>query len=292
MGRWTEGRDQHWFNTLFALDKRLIQGFMAGKGSQSREVLSPGGKFKQRIPIGVYPAPAGVLTVYLVMEGEKKGTKAGKPEEGGAASAGVAFEVDKDGKLKGGGSFGLEGPEGSKTGISVTKEGPSASAETGKAEAGGSSVQGSAKADSSGAEAGLTVENPDNWTAKANVTSGGALSYEINNPKAGGISISGEVGKMTLGVMLPEIQAGDYTFKATVEIVLIPAPHLWAQSLTQTAQMLRFAQIYYATLLALAASPAVIVAGAEVIGAVGAGTATLSQLPRVLIRLSPALAAG
>jgi hypothetical protein len=294
MGRWTEGRDEHWFRMLFALDKRLIQGFMAGTGSPSREIVSPGGKFKQRIPIGVFPVPGAVLNVYVVMEGEKKAEKAGTPEEGGAASGGLAFEVDEGGKLKGGGSFALEGPAGSKVSGSLSEGGPSVSADTRKAEAGGSSVQGSAKLDRSGAEAGLTAENPAGWTARLNATSGGAMSYEISHPKAGGVSISGEVGKMTMGVMLPEIQSGDYTFKATLEIEVIPAPVLWAKSMTQTAQMLRFAQMYYGTLLVLAATPVVIVAGAEAIAAIGAagaaGELAVSQLPRVLIRLTPAFA--
>jgi hypothetical protein len=88
-----------------------------------------------------------------------------------------------------------------------------------------------------------------------------------------------------MGVLLPEIQSGDYNFNATVEIQVIPAPHLWPKSLTQTDQMLRYARVYYATLLALAATPAVVALGAE-LGAVTAAT----QLPRVSIVLRPAFA--
>lgn len=284
-GHWTEGRDAHWSRMLFALDKRLIKGFIAGDGGPSREVVKPGGKFKQRIPIGVFPVPGAILNVYVVMEGSKKGDTAGKPGEGGAASTGLAFEVDEGGKLKGGGSMNLEGPAGSKVSGSVGENGPSVSAETGKAEAGGSSVQGSAKVDASGAEAGLKAENPAGWTAALNATSGGGLSYQISHPKAGGVSISGEVGSMTMGVLLPEMKSGDYTFNATLEIQVIPAPHLWPKTLTQTDQMLRFAHVYYGTLLALAAVPAVVALGAE-IGAV----TTATQLPRVVISLRPAFA--
>ncbi len=248
-GRWTEGRDAHWSRMLFALDKRLVQGFIAGEGGPSREVVKPGGNFKQRIPIGVFPVPGAVLNVYVVMEGSRKGDTAGKPGEGGAASTGLAFDVDDQGKLKGGGAMNLEGPGGSKVSGSVGEKGPSVSAETGKAEAGGSSAQGSAKMDASGAEAGLKVENPAGWKAALTATSEGALSYEISHPAAGGVSISGEVGKMTMGVLLPEIKSGDYTFNAKVEIEVIPAPHLWPKTLTQTDQMLRFAHVYYGTLL-------------------------------------------
>lgn len=280
-GYWSEGMDKHWFRMLSAVDNKLI-GAMSPMVGPALSV-SPKGVVKRKFPLAVVPLPGAILNVYLNLELEKQAKKSGA-----GASAGPTLDVDEKGEMKPSVSAAIENAEGGKAAASMSADGPSVEAESAPLEADGGSLVSKAKLTSKGGEATMVAKDPSGWTAELKGTSGGAITYKISHPKAGGIEISGEMDKITLQALAPEIVIGDMKVSGSIEMELLPAPNYWPESLTQTAEVLKFWKTYSTVVVALAA----ITLAAPVVAA--GGTAALEALPAVKITLmeaSPALLA-